>query len=311
MRIVVASGGGGDGDARAARYRRCLRALPGVDLVDVSPDAVVVCGEPSLHRELTELAAAAGAHVLCEPPLAGRVADAEAMIDVCSRAGVSLTLACPARFGPAFDAVREAVADGRLGQLSTVNGTCHPDWAPHLVDLVDLLLDGEPAEEVYAQASTVAPASVVVVRYPGGTVATWGHGYGATRVELVGDRGTVRFDPLARLLDVRSAGRDGEHGTGRDGEHGTGRDGDHGTGRDGDRPGDHGTGCGGGGAADLGAAVLDAAMLGAFVAGVRDGWPTGPDGAAGLRGLRIARAAHRSLGTGRPEPVGHRPGDPR
>ncbi|SCF22880.1 Predicted dehydrogenase [Micromonospora haikouensis] len=282
MRIAVTGGGDGD-DGRADHHRRRLRAMPGVELVDTRPDAVVVCGGPSLHRELTERAAAAGAHVLCEPPLAGGVPDAEAMVDACAHAGVSLTLAHPTRFSPAFEAARRAVADGRLGRLGTVNGVCHPDWATHLVDLVDVLLDGEQAAEVYARASTVAPASVLVVRYPGGSVATLGHGCGTPGLELVGERATVRFDPFARLLDVRATGRDGDRGDGRRDDRSAGR---------------------------LGGADLDAAMLAAFVAGVRDGRPQGPDAAAGLRGLRIARAARRSLDTGRPAPVDHRPGGP-
>ncbi|GAA2529856.1 Gfo/Idh/MocA family oxidoreductase [Pilimelia columellifera] len=258
MRIAIPAGGG------AQRYARWLRDSPDVELVTDGADAVVVGGDPAQRRGLVEQAAAAGSHVLCEPPLAPNEADAERMIEACSRAGVGLTLALPIRFSPTFAALRRAVADGELGRLLTVNGTVNgvgPGAAVTLIDLVDVLLDGEPAEEVYAQAAPGGGPAVLMVRYPGGTVASFGCGWDTTAAEFTGERATVRYDPFPRLLDVRG-------------------------------PQDTNDG-----------AALDAAMLGAFLAGVRDGRPAGPDGGAALRGLRIVRAARRSMGTARPEPV--------
>src|SRR5437879_184743 len=39
------------------------------------PQAVVLCTPPLSHRPLTEIAAAAGVHVLCEKPMASTIAD--------------------------------------------------------------------------------------------------------------------------------------------------------------------------------------------------------------------------------------------
>ena len=50
------------------------RGLPA--LFDTRPDGVIVCAENAEHRRLVELAAAAGAHVLCEKPIATTLADA-------------------------------------------------------------------------------------------------------------------------------------------------------------------------------------------------------------------------------------------
>ena len=50
-------------------------------------------------------------------------------------------------------------------------------------------------------------------------------------------------------------------------------------------------------------AGLDAAMLDEFLAAVRTGRQAGPDGAAGMRTLRIILAAYRSLRTGQPVPA--------
>ncbi len=52
------------------------------------PDGVIVCAENVEHRRLVELAAAAGAHVLCEKPIATTLADADAMMAACTAAGV-------------------------------------------------------------------------------------------------------------------------------------------------------------------------------------------------------------------------------
>src|SRR5947209_8793357 len=49
------------------------------------PQAVVLGTPPLSHRPLTEEAAAAGAHVLCEKPMASTVEDCRAMIDACRR----------------------------------------------------------------------------------------------------------------------------------------------------------------------------------------------------------------------------------
>src|SRR5690606_32164342 len=60
-----------------------LAAELGVDYYDdyatllaQRPDGVIICSENAKHRELTELAAAAGAHVMSEKPIATSTADA-------------------------------------------------------------------------------------------------------------------------------------------------------------------------------------------------------------------------------------------
>ena len=86
------------------------------------PDAVVIAAENSRHRGLVERAASAGAHVLCETPLATTVDDAVAMQRACDEAGVMLMVAYPVRFSPV---VRDALAElraGRLGRILSVTG---------------------------------------------------------------------------------------------------------------------------------------------------------------------------------------------
>ncbi|MFC4468609.1 Gfo/Idh/MocA family protein [Streptomyces xiangluensis] len=268
------------------------------------PDAVVVTSENARHRHLVERAAATGAHVLCEKPLATTEADARAMIDACERAGVGLMTAYPVRFSPAFTALRRALADGSLGGLISVHGAnngsnparSHPwfadpelagggalaDHTVHIADLVDALLDGEQAAEVYAQANSIldddgpAPdvetAALVTVRYPSGLVAavdaSWSHPpdhptWGGLAMTCVGEKAIVEFDAFPPLLGGF----------------------DSATGRD---------------RWEAGGADLDAAMLEEFLDTVRTGRRPSPDGEAGLRTLRIVLAAYESLRTGQP-----------
>ncbi|MFL6124534.1 Gfo/Idh/MocA family protein [Actinophytocola sp.] len=307
---------------RAETYARLLRDMPEVDLVTADPDAapgdpargramaerlgvshvdswdevfaarpgaVVVTSEVDRRRELVERAAEAGAHVLCEHPLAAKEADAKAMVDACDTAGVRLTLASPACFGGAFAAVRQGIADGVVGTLSTIHGTyhCAPAArgavdggalganAPFLLDLVDAVLDGEPAAQVYAQAnhvlsgqSGVESAALVSVRYPSGTVAAIDCGWslspaGGPFVTFVGDRASVEYDACPRLLDGFDAAT-------------------------------------GGARWEPGGADPYSLMLKDFLSATGDGRRTGPDGAAGLRALRVVQAAYESVHTGQP-----------
>ena len=55
-------------------------------------DAVYIGTAPDSHLYLTELSAKYEKHVLCEKPMARSIEECEAMIDVCSAAGVSKNL---------------------------------------------------------------------------------------------------------------------------------------------------------------------------------------------------------------------------
>ena len=52
-------------------------------------DAVYIALPNSMHAEYTIRAAKAGKHVLCEKPMSTSVADAQAMVDACHKAGRS------------------------------------------------------------------------------------------------------------------------------------------------------------------------------------------------------------------------------
>ncbi len=87
-----------------------------------SVPAIVYATPHTLHREQVVATARAGKHVFCEKPLALTLADARAMLDACRRAGVQLAVGHNRRFWPAMQALKQIVAEGRLGRLLHIEG---------------------------------------------------------------------------------------------------------------------------------------------------------------------------------------------
>ena len=79
-------------------------------------DAVSICTPPKSHLELTQAAAAAGAHVLCEKPMAPSVEDCDGMIDACAKAGVQLMIAQKKRFHPLVQRIK-SLSEAELGPV--------------------------------------------------------------------------------------------------------------------------------------------------------------------------------------------------
>lgn len=87
-----------------------LLALPDID--------VVFIGTPNVfHAPIAIAALEAGKHVLCEKPISVSSADAENMIAAAKRADRVLSVNQHMRFHPTSLAMRDAVAEGRLGDV--------------------------------------------------------------------------------------------------------------------------------------------------------------------------------------------------
>jgi 1,5-anhydro-D-fructose reductase (1,5-anhydro-D-mannitol-forming) len=273
-------------------------------LLDWRPDAVVVCAENARHRELVELAAAAGAHVLCEKPLATTEEDARAMIAACAAARVSLMVAYPVRFSPAFTALRATVAAGGLGEVVAATGTNNGripignrawfvdgplagggammDHTVHLADLLDCLLSGTPPVSVHATTNrllhadrvAVETGGLVSIRYADDLIATfdcsWSRPdsyptWGGLTLQLVGTAGIADLDAFGSRVVGHASGRPLWLPYGTD---------------------------------------TDELMIAEFVDAVATGRRPQPDGEAGLRSLQIALAGYESVRTGRPVRLG-------
>ncbi|MGC8640201.1 MAG: Gfo/Idh/MocA family protein [Isosphaeraceae bacterium] len=79
-------------------------------------DFIEICTRPCSHRELVELAARHGAHVLCQKPAAAVRPDLEAMIDASAAAGIRLMVHENWRFRHWYRALRAEIDAGTIGR---------------------------------------------------------------------------------------------------------------------------------------------------------------------------------------------------
>lgn len=327
MRIAILS----FAHVHAEGYARNLKVAPGVEFIGIAdddaargrdaaerhgtryyesyeslladkPDGVVIACENTRHRALVELAAAAGAHVLCEKPLATTVDDAQAIIAACERAGVTLMTAFPMRFNAPARETKRLVDSGVLGRIygvsSTNNGQCPyndrawfidpalsgggavTDHTVHLADMLRWILKSEVVEVyaatnriLYSDAVTeVETGGLVSLLFADGTFATidcsWSkpHYYptwGGLSMELVGEGGFTVLDAFKQNVTIYN------HGRGRPAYGYWGSD-------------------------------SNQAMVDEFVAAVREGRAPLVTGEDGLRATEIMVAAYRSAERGEP-----------
>jgi len=79
---------------------------------------MIVIGAPNyVHAQITQDAAAAGKHVVCEKPLCMNLKEADRMIDACKKAGVKLMYAEELCFTPKYVRLKELVDEGALGKI--------------------------------------------------------------------------------------------------------------------------------------------------------------------------------------------------
>lgn len=251
----------------AESYARCLRAMPNVAVVGIADDdaargrreadkfetayyqsheallaerldAVVVCSENARHRPLVEMAAHAGAHVLCEKPIATSLADAQAMIAACEQAGVRLQIAFPVRFAAPVQRVKALMDSGKLGRIygakTTNHGRMPGGWftdvslagggavMDHTVHVVDALrwLWGREVTSVYAEVGRLFhnipcdDAGMVTLQWgeegPFTTLdCSWSRPasfptWGDVTMEIIGEKGVLFLDVFAQNINVYS-----------------------------------------------------------------------------------------------------------
>ena len=202
------------GIARAHGSYEDLLAAPDVD-------AVYIPLPNNLHAEWTIAAARAGKHVLCEKPLAMTAAEAERMIEVCEAEGVLLLEAFMYRLHPTWEAVRELVASGRIGELRAIQswfsyfnddptnirniveagGGALFDVGCYSVNLSRMLFGAEPAR-IQGSITRDPQMGVDVVTsatldFPGGGVATFTCSTRTEpdqRVHVYGTRGRISVE---------------------------------------------------------------------------------------------------------------------
>lgn len=96
---------------------RLLECEPDIDVVSV-------CTPNGLHAEHAIKALQAGHHVLCEKPMAITVHDCGAMIRAAEQANRRLFAVKQNRFNPPVEAVKNAIDQGKLGRIYSLQLTC-------------------------------------------------------------------------------------------------------------------------------------------------------------------------------------------
>lgn len=126
--VVGAVAGSAGGAERAARAVGARRGYPdlGALLADARADVVHVCTPNAGHAAVVREVVAAGAHVVCEKPLATSVRDAAGLVE--AAAGRVATVPFVYRFHPMVRELRVRVAAGGAGVVSTVSGGYWQDW---------------------------------------------------------------------------------------------------------------------------------------------------------------------------------------
>ena len=186
-------------------------------------DAVYISTTNELHRDQVFAAAAAGKHVMCEKPLALTLADARAMVAECKRQGVVMGTNHHLRNAATHRAMREAIAEGRIGKplfarvfhavylpphlqgwrirTPGAGGGVILDITVHDADTLRFVLGDEP-ESVSAMVSRAGMAEagledgvMGVVRFAGGVLAQFHDAfttrYATPGFEVHGDEGSL------------------------------------------------------------------------------------------------------------------------
>lgn len=178
---------------------------------DPDVDVVYVASPQSVHHDDVLRFLRAGKHVLCEKPFALDAAQAEAMVGEARDRGLFLMEAIWSRFLPAYIALREVLASGRIGEPQVVEasfGFALPyDPAHRLFDLAlggGSLLDlGIYPVQLASMVFGAAPETVAAVGHlgPSGVDERVAAvlGYGGGRVGVVQSAITVGLSCRARI----------------------------------------------------------------------------------------------------------------
>lgn len=119
-------------------------------------DIVSICSRwPERHLEMVLEVAKAGACIFLEKPMARTLAEADAMIEACEKAGVMMGIAHQGRMQPAVLLARRFIADGAIGDVLSVQMRGKEDrrgggedlmvLGTHMFDTLRFLLGRNPA----------------------------------------------------------------------------------------------------------------------------------------------------------------------
>lgn len=186
---------------KAALWRtRAYRDLD--ELLAEGVDLIHVCTPNDTHLMYTRAALAAGAHVVCEKPLATTRADAEDARDAASKAGLLGAVPFVYRYHPMVNEARRRVAAGEIGRVTTAHGTYLQDWLLSAND-DNWRVDARTGGQSRAFADIGSHLCDLFEFISGERIASL-HARAATTNELRGDRSVFTEDAVALTFSTRS-----------------------------------------------------------------------------------------------------------
>ncbi len=91
-------------------------------------DAVVICSPHTLHFQQAMDAMSSGCHVLLEKPMACSEEEAQKLIDTAEKLKKVLQVSYQRHFQPEFLFIRDAIASGEIGKLTSVTASLYQEW---------------------------------------------------------------------------------------------------------------------------------------------------------------------------------------
>lgn len=91
-------------------------------------DAVVICSPHTLHFEQASAALRKGLHVMLEKPMTCSSIEAAQLIQIAEESGKLLQVSYQRHFQPEFLFIRNAIASGEIGKLTSVTASLYQEW---------------------------------------------------------------------------------------------------------------------------------------------------------------------------------------
>ncbi|MFN8007997.1 MAG: Gfo/Idh/MocA family oxidoreductase [Terriglobia bacterium] len=311
----------------AHHYLQCLKSMPDVEVVGIAEpdprslhgsidviggipcqndyqallrpalvDGVLICSANVRHKQMVMDAARARIPILCEKPLATKIADAREMLAMVEAYGTPLGLCFPCRFSEPLQQARQWIEQKSLGEIIAVKATNHGTmpggWfvdpalsgggaiMDHTVHVVDALrwIFGQEFVRVYAQAATrlhpiaVEDVALLSLEMSHGVFVTldasWSRParsfpiWGDVHLSIIGTRGVFDLDLFPWTISHFSESSARLLAVSHDGD-------------------------------------LNQRLLRHFIESIRKGTPVSPDGTDGLRALEVVEGAYESVRSGK------------
>jgi predicted dehydrogenase len=192
-------------------------------LADAAVDAVVIATPISTHFALARAALEAGKHVFVEKPMTSSAADAQELVQLAHRTGLTLMVGHTFVFSPPVRKIGDLIHRGHLGDIhfitsSRVNLGLHQkdvsvvwDLASHDLSILYYWLD-EAASSVYVTGrGCVVPdipdVAFVNLRFPSGVIANidiaWLSPVKLRRTVIVGSQRMALYDDTESVEKVK------------------------------------------------------------------------------------------------------------